>query len=405
MKFPACQHARPKAAATAASGLRWLAEEPFRVFFFSGALWSAAGVLLWPLFQAGGLGFYPSLAHARLMIEAFGGAFVAGFLATAGPRMASAPKLTRAELVWLFSLHQAGAFCHLRLHHAWGDGLFALLLASLLLALAARVVRFRREPPPPQLLLALLGLLCGIAGAAMLALPAMAGSPEAQRLASLLLYQGLLLPPTLGIGSFIFPRMLGGGFGEPRTPAEARTKRRRVAAAAGLLLASFFIEAWGHPLPGCLLRAAVAAGYLLLEVRWRKQPGDPERGTLAAGMRWALGSGLAGLLLAAFFPAQRVSVEHLLYAGGFGLLMLMVGSRVLFGHSGELAAFAQRSKWARFLIFLGLLAAATRAVTGFLPQLTASHHFYAALTWALLALLWLGWHRKRFVKREMEPER
>ncbi len=407
MSFPACKHAKPKAAAAAASGLRWLAEEPFRVFFFSGALWSAAGVLLWPLFYAGWLGFYPSLAHARLMIEAFGGAFVVGFLGTAGPRMASAPKLTRAELVWFFGLHQAGAFCHLRLHHSWGDRLFALLLIALLLALVARVVRFRKEPPPPQMLLALTGLMCGIAGAVMLTLPAVAASMEAQRLAGLLLYQGLLLPPTLGIGSFIFPRMLGGDFGEPRTPGEARLKGLRTVAAALLLVASFFIEAWGHPLPGCLLRAAVAAGYLLLEVRWRKTPGDPERGTLAAGMRWALGMGLAGLLLAAFFPAQqqRISVEHLLYIGGFGMLMLMVGSRVLFGHSGELADFARRTKWARFLIFLGLLAAATRVVTGFLPQLTVSHHFYAALTWAVLALLWLGWHRRRFVTREREPER
>jgi hypothetical protein len=28
-----------------------------------------------------------------------------------------------------------------------------------------------------------------------------------------------------------------------------------------------------------------------------------------------------------------------------------------------------------------------------------SHHIYAALTWALLATLWLLWHRRRFVKR------
>ena len=54
-------------------GLHWLAAEPYRVFFYSGAVWSVIGVLLWPLFYTKWIGFYPGFAHARLMIEAFGG--------------------------------------------------------------------------------------------------------------------------------------------------------------------------------------------------------------------------------------------------------------------------------------------------------------------------------------------
>lgn len=398
--FPQCKHAKRKTVLSGGLGLSWLASEPFRVFFFSGAVWSVIGVLLWPLFYGGWLGFFPNLAHARLMIEAFGGAFVVGFLGTAGPRMASAPKLTVAELVVLFGLHQAGAMCHLRQEHAWGDRLFALLLVSLLLMLVIRVVRFRKEMPPPQMLLALTGLGCGIAGAVMLGFPALAATPERYRFAGLLLYQGLLLPPVLGIGSFLFPRMLGGAFGEPGSAREAGAKRRRALIAAVLLVGSFFLEADGWVAAGVLLRLGVAAGYLLLEVRWRRQPGGAQRGTLARGLLWALGSGAAGLALAAVFPVQRVSVEHLLYAGGFGPLMLVVGSRVLFGHSGEVEGFERRSWTARTLIFLALLAAATRATTGFLPQLTVTHHVYAALTWAAVGGLWLAWHRRRFGRRE-----
>ncbi|HEY1052211.1 MAG TPA: NnrS family protein, partial [Prosthecobacter sp.] len=158
MSFPVCRHHR-KASAPAAS-LRWLAAEPYRVFFASGAVWSIVGVLLWPLYYAQLLGFYPGMAHARIMIEAFGGAFVVGFLGTAGPRMATAPKLTPMELVWLLALHQACALCHLSLRMSWGDGLFVALLFSLLLCLVVRVLRFRQETPPPQMLLALAGLLC-----------------------------------------------------------------------------------------------------------------------------------------------------------------------------------------------------------------------------------------------------
>ena len=396
--FPVCKHAKRKSVLS--GGLAWLASEPFRVFFFSGTVWSVVGVLLWPLFYGGWLGFFPNFAHARLMIEAFGGAFVVGFLGTAGPRMATAPKLTPVELVALFGLHQAGAICHLRQEHAWGDRVFALLLVSLLLMLVIRVARFRKEMPPPQMLLALTGLGCGIAGAVMLGFPALAATPEGYRLAGLLLYQGLLLPPVLGIGAFLFPRLLGGAFGEPGSAREVRQKGRRAVAAAGLLVGSFGVEVYGSPMLGFVLRATVAVGYLMMEVRWRRTSEEAPRGTLTKGLLWALGMGLLGLLLAAWFPVQRVSVEHLLYVSGFGLLMLVVGSRVLFGHSGELEGFDRKSWVARTLIFLAVLAAATRATTGFLLHLTVTHHVYAALTWAAVGVMWLVWHWRRFGKRD-----
>jgi len=397
-QFPACKHKKHKAKGPRKDGLRWLAAEPYRLFFASGALWSIIGVALWPLFYAQQLGFYPNFVHARLMIEAFGGAFVIGFLGTAGPRMATAPKLTPLELFWLFALHQASAISHLRLQHAWGDGFFVALLVSLLLCLVIRVVKFRKEAPPPQMLLALTGLVCGIAGAAMLLSSATMMDLQRMRLANLLLYQGLLLPPVLGIGSFVFPRMLGGEFGDPKTAAQSKSKLIRSIVAAVLLVVSFFLEAFGQVTLGYALRAIVAAGYLLIEVRWKTQ----QTGSLTTGLFWALILGWLGIVLAPFHYVQHVSIEHLLYIGGFGMLMLVVGSRVLFGHSGDLDGFFVKSKWVRFLVFLGVLAATTRATPAWMPSTTVSHHIYAAITWALLALFWLLWHRRRFVKRDEE---
>ena len=399
-EFPACRHRKRRSAAH--NGLRWLAAEPYRVFFASGALWSIIGVALWPLFYAQMLGFYPNFVHARIMIEAFGGAFVVGFLGTAGPRMATAPKLTQMELCWLFALHQASAVSHLTLHMAWGDGLFLALVSSLLLCLVIRVLKFRQEAPLPQMLLALTGLLCGITGAALLLSPATYADTQRLRLANLLLYQGLLLPPVLGIGSFVFPRMLGGEFGDPKSKAESRAKLIRTLAAAMLLVGSFFLEALDQVKTGYALRAIVAAAYLFSEVRWRRLPGDAPRGSLTTGLFWGLFTGLLGMVLAPFPYPQHISIEHLLYIGGFGMLMLIVGSRVLFGHSGNLASFFAHSNWVRFLIFLGVLAATTRATPAWVPSTTVSHHIYAAWTWALLALLWLLWHRRRFVKRDEE---
>ncbi len=396
MSFPACKHRRRPS--VRAAGLRWLAAEPYRVFFALGTVWSLVGVALWPLFYQGLLAVHPLLSHSRLMVEGFGGAFIVGFLGTAGPRMASAPKLSPPELIGLVALHTGASLSHLLGRHGLGDLLFVALLVSLMVCLAVRVRRFRSEPPPPQLLLALGGLLCGAVGAGMLAASASLPDLRAYRLASLLLYQGLLLPPVLGIGSFVFPRILGGAFGEAATDGETRRKRRRTVAALVSLTGSFVVEAYLSALAGGLLRAAVCLVYLLLEVPWRKQAGE---GTLAAGLRVSLVAGLSGLVLAAFAnPSQRVSVDHLLYVGGFGLLMLVVGSRVLFGHSGQLADFSKRSWPACFLVGLALLAAATRAIPALAPQVAVSHHQYAALTWAGLAILWLVWHRRRFREQE-----
>lgn len=397
-QFPACKHKKHKAKGPRKDGLRWLAAEPYRIFFASGALWSIFGVALWPLFYAQQLGFYPSFVHARIMIEAFGGAFVVGFLGTAGPRMATAPKLRPPELFWLFALHQACGISHLTLHLAWGDAFFIALLASLLLCLVIRVVKFRKEAPPPQMLLALTGLACGIAGAALLLAPATLMDPQRFRLANLLLYQGLLLPPVLGIGSFVFPRMLGGDFGDPKTAEQGRAKLIRSIVAAVLLVGSFFLEAFGQVIIGYALRAIVAASYLLIEVRWKTS----QNGSLTTGLFWALGLGLLGIGISPFYYAQHVSVEHLLYIGGFGMLILIVGSRVLFGHSGDLEGFFVTSKWVRFLIFLGILAATTRATPAWVPSTMVSHHIYAAWTWGALAFCWLFWHRHRFGKRDNE---
>jgi hypothetical protein len=53
-------------------------------------------------------------------------------------------------------------------------------------------------------------------------------------------------------------------------------------------------------------------------------------------------------------------------------------------------------------VFLAVLAATTRATPAWVPSTTVSHHIYAAWTWGVLCLLWLVWHRRRFVKRDEE---
>lgn len=404
MSFPACRHGKKPPPRAAVRVLTWLGEEPFRVFFLSGILFSIAGVALWPLFYAGLLGFYPGISHARVMIGCFGGAFVFGFLGTAGPRILAAPRLTPWELAGLFLLHLGSGVCHLLALTVWGDRLFLVLLMGFCAALGARLIFFRRNLPPPALLLAGTGLLCGLAGTALWLHPGSLSTASLHRLAGLLLYQGFLLGPIMGVGVFLFPRLLGGDFGEPAPgPATRRALLHTLLAAAALLL-SFGVEVWADQRAGQWLRA-VAFVLALAQVRWRRAPDAPPPGTLASALRvWCLPLALLGLIAPGFAYSRHVALDHLLFVGGFGLLCVIVASRVIFGHSGELPGFARKSWPARSIVFLIVLSALTRASADFKASIQLSHYQYAAWSWIIAAVAWLLWHARRFFQADRSAD-
>lgn len=397
-RFPACRHAKKKS--PLASKAAWLASEPYRLFFISGALFSIAGVLMWPAFFRFQLGAYPGIAHAKLMITAFIGAFIIGFLGTAGPRMMSAPRLTPWELAAFFFLHLTSGIAYLIGKTQVGDVAFIILLGGFITALAVRFIRFRKEMPPPPLILAATGLACGFAGMLMWIIPGAIATSESYRFANLLLYQGFALAPVMGVGVFFFPRLLGGSFGEPRSPREARRLCISMTVAAVVLVASFAVEVWWHRQAGLFMRAA-AFVFVLAHVRWRKAADLPHVGTLGNALRFlCLPLALTGLLASAIATAQHIAWMHLLYGTGFGLVCLISASRVIFGHSGDVSRFANRSWPARLIVAALVIAVATRISADFMPAIMISHYEYAAIFWVTGAGGWLLWHARRFFRSE-----
>jgi uncharacterized protein involved in response to NO len=329
------------------------------------------------------------------MIQAFGGGFVIGFLGTAAPRIIGAPRLTGWELIALLALHLSGSFCHLLGHNFPGDLLFLILLISFAAALGVRLVWFKIDPPPPPLLLAAVGIACGMAGTLLWLNPTWMTTMELHRLARLLLYQGFLLGPVMGVGIYLFPRLLGHNFGEPTTNAEARRRWRDSTLVALSMPLSFVLEIWWNEAAGMLLRAT-AFGFALLQIRWSPADRTKKVGTLANALRfWCLPLAFAGLTLPVFADTRHVAIHHLLFVSGFGLLCLIVGSRVLFGHSGPVERFENRSWMARLIVGTVILAATTRVSADYLPRVTISHYEYAAGSWAVGALIWLIWHAGR----------
>ena len=151
-----------------ARSLARICEEPFRIFFPTGAFLGIVGVSLWVLYYLGAGVPYPNIAHARLMIEGLMASFIFGFLGTAGPRLTSAPHFSPTEIGTVFSLDLLAAGAHTGGAHRFGDICFVfclLLVARMLL----RRFRQRKDNPPPNFVLVALGILSGIIGAVLVA--------------------------------------------------------------------------------------------------------------------------------------------------------------------------------------------------------------------------------------------
>lgn len=361
--------------------------EPFRLFFPAGVLVSVIAALLWPMHYAGWVVMYPAVAHARLMIDGFVAAFAVGFMGTAGPRFLGAPKLTHGELVPLFGFYLASVIAQLAGKIVLGDILFVGFLCLVVLALAVRIWK-RTSTPPPGMLLAGMGLACAVVGAFLIATEPKAELTSFRYLsARLLLHEGFILMPLMGIGGFLFPRFFGQRQGDEDEPKPVWIRGAVLAIGAGVLIVvSLLLDAAGHVRVGGLLRAAAAGGYILITVPEMYR--GREIGTMAWCLRAGIASALVGLVAAAFFPEQRVGLDHLLFIAGYGLTVFTVGARVLFGHAGELASVSGKFVAMRWVLWLTLFAAGTRVIADFVPKIRITHHIYAALLWAVIVVIW-----------------
>jgi len=368
------------------TSLRQLAPaEPYRVLFPIGLALGLLGIACWPLYQLHLLQAYPSVIHARLMIEGFIAAFIMGFLGTAGPRFLNAPQLSGREVALFVLLLLALAAAHLASQHPLGDALFLALMLSFTGSFALRFAR-RQDMPPPEFVLVLMGLLSGIFGAGLLLL----APPTLQPFGQLLLYQGFALFPLLGVGTFLFPRFLGlnipPSYPDSRTPLPGWTHAALRSLSFGLvILATFLLETKGAPVVAGLVRLAAVLYFLIPKLMPLRAPGA---GTVPPALYLALGLLLFGLIGAGFFPLYRIAALHVLFIGGFGLIILLVATRVMYGHSGRGGRLKQRTPFLIVMNVLVLLSLVLRLAADGHPTLRLHLISGAALCWMAGAVVW-----------------
>ena len=365
--------------------------EPFRIFFPLGLFLGATGVALWPLFVWHAIGFYPAQAHVRLMIEGLMGSFIIGFLGTAGPRLLDASPVNTKETSGLLSLQIVSAFLHLTQRQTAGDIVFLTLLL-LFIGMMAQRAKARNDLPPPQFVLVLFGFLNAMAGIFLItAAKSFTDRSFANQLGSLMLNEGVVLCPILGVGAFFFPKLLGGAKPEPsdlRIATALWIKRAVIAVLTALTIwISFVLEALGWIRVAAVVRGLTTLIYLVRQGHLLEKPSGPP--FLARCFRLGGLLLVAGLFLPVILPGYRVASMHLIFIGGFSVILFTVSTRVVIGHAGQSHLFRKRLRFLMSALALLIIAMVARVGADFIPPARNSHLVYAALIWLLAAIIWL----------------
>ena len=307
--------------------------EPYRLLFPAGVVWSFFGAFHWISVWLGWTPPQAGLYHGLLQIAGFGGSFLAGFLMTAIPSFLSAKPADAWELGAAVLLSAAAPVLILLVSIPAGAAAFLSLLI-LLLVFTARRYRIGGGSPPPFPYI-VWGLVHGVAGTLLILFPL----DRFYRLGERMLEQGMLLSLVLGIGSFLGARLLGtfqppGFLGRiaPRTPPV--TTMKRIFAVNGLLLfASFWVEA-GVSIPaGQWMRVAVAAFQFLAFGRIHRRPAVAFWSARILWLSfWLLATGILATALSPL--AYEIAALHIVFIGGFGLMTLVMGLRVVSSHGG-----------------------------------------------------------------------
>jgi uncharacterized protein involved in response to NO len=368
---------------------------PYRIFFPLGIAFGLTGVSIWPLYYFGATVGYSGRAHALAQTNGFLYAFIAGFLLTAVPRFTgTAPPSRLAQYLLAAMLLVSVAASEFQ---AFGVGTAAFVVAHFtLVVIVVRRFARRRQNPPSTFVLIGLALFAGALGALLNGAVAWEiASPSLDLLGKRLLTEGMVMLLVLGVGGFLGPRLLG--FAElpkhavPGGPADRPALRigpiERLWFAVGSIILGALVAEYGFGLTWmAVLRAAIVTGVILGTLRiWRLPPVRTTLSWCIWTAHWLI---VVSVWLVAFAPRYRVDFLHVLFIGGFSLLILAVGTRVTLSHGGHDLGRERRSWPLRIGLTLGLIAMLARVGAPFAPRSYFDHLMFAGLLWMAGILCW-----------------
>jgi uncharacterized protein involved in response to NO len=372
-----------------------MTREPYRVLFPLGILFGLAGVAIWPAYSFGLTATYSGRAHAMVQTYGFLYAFIAGFLLTAVPRFTGTEPPSRATQYSLAGLLFASVTASELRAFEIGTAVFVVAHVMLLTLLVRRFAH-RKQNPPPTFVLVGLALLAGLAGALLASAVAWELIPAAwDMLGKRLLTEGMVMLLVLGVGGFLGPRLLGfAALPQHGVPLVIEQKGLRVLRSsvvesfvAGLAVLISLVAEYGFDLGWmAYVRAAVVSAVLIRSLQlWRRPAVKTTLSWTIWTAQWVI---TVGVWIVAAAPKYRADFLHLLFVGGFSLLILAIGTRVTLSHGGHDLKAEQRSWPLRIGLTLGLIATLARIGAPFAAATYFDHLMWAALLWMAGMLIW-----------------
>jgi uncharacterized protein involved in response to NO len=361
--------------------------EPYRVLFPIGIAYALIGAGLWPVTALGWLP-YPGALHRLLMTQGFEHAFVMGFLLTAMPAFTHGPRCHPLELA-AAALLLLGFGAAALLGVAWSAELCFLASIALLLTAGLRRILGNPRKPPEEFAFVGLGLALGFAGGTLLTaqhLGAPVGWPP--RFAERLISLGMVLSLVIGVGSLLVPTFAG--LRQPleipglAAAHERRGRRTLYAIVIAAFLAAFVLDAVGRGAAGMAVRTLAATVMVLWVWKLQRLP----RRDVPAYVLW--GSGwmtVVGLWVATVLPEHAVAALHVTFIGGFGLLTLGIGTRVVVAH-GKHPLATERRILNALVVLLIVVALAERLRAELFPARAVHALAGSGLAWCAAWLLW-----------------
>lgn len=376
---------------------RWVAD-PYRPLFTLGIVDAIAAALVWPLHAAGWIA-YPAALHWTLMIQGFLTSFVLGFMLTAYPSFHHTRKTEPWETMVILALLLAVAVSAALGNAAITQGAFLLAILFFVAAVARRMPG-RRGAPPEEFVFVLAGYSCGVAGSVWGLLVALGVAPEPATRAPLhLLTHGMMLSIVLGMGGLLVPTF--SAMRQPleipgiARPGERRPRRLLYGALVSLFLVASLLDSRGATAPAAWLRAL--AGLPILVLVWKIARPLERSDRVSTVLRLAGWCLAAGLLLAALAPSSLVG-DHVLFLGGFGLLIQGIATRVVVTHGPwPRSDEARVLRWdSPLLILAAVLLRAASELTPFKIPLYGA----AGLLWIAA---WILWGRRALLRIVRHP--
>lgn len=368
-----------------------LQTKPFRLFFPLGILYGILGVGHWAIWSVGWTIPGISFTHASLQAQGFLGSFVVGFLLTAFPRMTGTSPCSKTEIVIALMTSLGFLFSSLTNHWPLAEAFFLAQITNLII-FAARRIPLRKNNPPSSFVLMGFGFLHAVLGTFFLIV-----SHFGEHFYSLyaigrqMVQLGFLLCIVLGVTARLTPFLMGYG-DDPRLELPDRNapidgKSLLIHGATGLLLlSSFFIEQ-KNQIPAWALRAVLATIHFLFYAKIarpiRQQTGVIHFFVLSC---WLIILGLWTGLLA---PKYRIAALHIVFIGGFSLMIFSFAMNVVYSHSAKPDKLFSRLIRMKVMGTCVIFALIFRVLADIWPAQYLLFIHIASGTWVLVALFWL----------------